>query len=413
MKSMAIPQLFENQVAKTPEAIALIEEDSRKVTYKELNRMANKIAHYLYNSGVGSNDIVAIISRRNSSFIAGVLGILKIGAAYLPIPSNYPIERIEFILKDAKIKISLHESIDEIFYCNNNFQINNIIQDDSLEDTNLDLQYDINSYFYVIYTSGSTGMPKGTKIYQNAFINLLDWYITEFEITAQDTVLLFTQIGFDLTQKNIFCTLVTGGKICLYSPEKYNYYHLSELLQEHGVTLINCTPSAFMPLIELNQKNNYSKLRSLRCVVLGGEPIKVPPLQKWGDSGQCNSLFANTYGPTECTDIATYYILKENDLHTLTQIPIGKAIPNVELLVLNDQGDQDICGELYIGGIGVGDGYIGLPELNMESFTQISDQKFYKTGDQVSASPGGDLLFLGRRDNQAKYHGNRIELEEI
>jgi len=411
---LAIHQLFENQVEKTPEAIALIEDNSKKITitYKELNLMANKIAHFLYNNNIGKNDIVAIISKKTSLFIAGVLGILKVGAAYLPIPSNYPVERIEFILKDAKVKMSLCESIDECDYVNN-IDINNIFLDDSLEDTNLNLQYDINSYFYVIYTSGSIGVPKGTKIYQNAFINLLDWYITEFKITSQDTVLFFTQIGFDLTQKNIFCTLIVGGKLCLYSSESYNYYQLSELIQKYAVTMINCTPSAFIPFVELNQKNNYSKLRSIRYTVLGGEPIKVSTLQKWVSSGECNSMFANTYGPTECTDIATYYIVKENDFDELTQIPIGKAIPNIKLLILNDQGEQDTSGELYIGGISVGDGYIGLPELNMRSFVEIFDTKYYRTGDQVSITPEGDLLFLGRQDNQIKYHGNRIELEEI
>lgn len=412
MKDTAIYQLFENQVEKNPEAIALIEEDLKKSTYNELNRMANKIAHYLHNNNIGKNDIVAIISKRNSIFIAGVLGILKTGAAYLPIPPNYPAERIEFILKDAKVKMSLCESINKLSY-SDSIDINSILSDDSLEDTNLNLRHDINSYFYVIYTSGSTGMPKGTKIYQNAFINLLDWYITEFRITSQDTVLLFTQIGFDLTQKNIFCTLAIGGRICLYSSEQYNYYQLSELIQENAVTMINCTPSAFMPLIELNQKNNYYKLKSLRCTVLGGEPIKISTLQKWVNSGECSSIFANTYGPTECADIAAYYIIKENDLDNLTQIPIGKPIPNVKLLVVNEQGCEDVCGELYIGGIGVGDGYIGLPELNMKSFIQISDTRYYKTGDQVSISPEGNLLFLGRQDNQTKYHGNRIELEEI
>jgi len=412
MKDMAICQLFESQVEKTPEEIALIDENSKRITYNELNCMANKIAHFLCNNKISTNDIVAIISRKNSFFIAGVLGILKAGAAYLPINPNYPAERIDFVLKNADIKVSLSESVNKHNPINY-IEINNILSDASLADTNLNLQYNVNSYFYVIYTSGSTGMPKGTKIYQNAFINLLDWYVTEFDITSQDTVLLFTKIGFDLTQKNIFCTLIVGGKICLYSSENYNYYQLSELVQEHNVTIINCTPSAFMPFIELNQKNNYLKLRSLRYTILGGEPIKISALQKWANSGECNSLFANTYGPTECTDIATYYIFKVNDLDDLTQIPIGKPIPNVNLLVLNEQGYEDTNGELYIGGIGVGDGYIGLPELNMKSFVQISDVKFYKTGDQVSINSEGNLLFYGRQDNQTKYHGNRIELEEI
>lgn len=420
-KEKGMHHLFEEQAARTPDNIAVIYKDT-VLTYNELNKKANKVAWYLYKRGIQESTVIAIFADKCPDLIIGILAVLKVGATYLPIDSNYPDERIHYMLEDSKAHILLMKDRGVEKDCLKSFSVlylDELLNEYSLSDKNLDLTYHPERSIYVIYTSGSTGNPKGVIINSFAFTNLLYWFVKEFEITGNDTVLLLASVSFDLAQKNIFCTLIMGGVICLYPQETYSSRLISDLIEKHGITLLNCTPSAFSPLIDYNMNDSFIKLKSLRYLFLGGEPIHLDRIRLWANSENYFCKIVNTYGPTECTDIASFYIICNDRINHLTTVPIGMPIYNTDLYVIYEQDESvygDGMGELYIGGAGVGVGYLDSPELTSLRFVNIPDisiGKLYKTGDIVKLLPDGNIEFLGRLDNQIKIGGHRIELGEI
>ena len=298
-------------------------------------------------------------------------------------------------------------------------ELNKIVNDAILPTMNLDLDYNPERLLYVLYTSGSTGKPKGVMIKSHAFMNLLEWYTTEFKINESDHMLLIAPVSFDLAQKNLYSTLIKGGKLCLFTPGLYDYHQMSELIAREAITIINCTPSAFYPLLEFNQEDGYHKLKSLRYVFLGGEPINLATIKPWIDAPLCQCEVVNTYGPTECTDIAAAYRIERSDYQQSQNVPIGKPIYNVQLYVLDRNYNlqpEGIPGELCIGGTGLGLGYYNDPQLTVERYLErpkIAACRLYRTGDLVRWLPDGELEFLGRIDHQVKIRGFRIELGEI
>lgn len=293
--------------------------------------------------------------------------------------------------------------------------ITDLIKDENLNLENPNLKYLPSSRLYMIYTSGSTGHPKGAGVISVSFMNLMNWFIHEFDVQTNDKLLLFTSLSFDLAQKNMFCTLMCGGKLYLYPEREFNPRYILNIIYKESITLINCTPSAIYPIVELGSQKNYIEMQSLRYVLLGGEEIIIPNIQKWFLSPYCNCVVVNTYGPTECTDVVAFHRINKNNY--MGKVPIGRPINNVNLyIIMENNFDGDIIGELYIGGLAVGEGYKELPELTAQKFLNYSDIQetvLYRTGDTVEKLPDNDLLFIGRIDEQVKINGHRIELGEI
>jgi len=274
---------------------------------------------------------------------------------------------------------------------------------------------------YVIYTSGSTGQPKGAGVFNGGFMNLLDWFTTEFEITYRDKVLLMSSFSFDLTQKNIFAPLLVGAELHLLPTDYFDSRALLRTVARKGISLINCTPGAFGALVDAADDDYLSESLALRHIFLGGEPIAVRRLWKWVGSEKFKAQLVNTYGPTECADICAFYRL--DDLNRLldSPVPIGRPISNVKLYVLDPH--LGVCpigvvGELYIGGAGVGAGYLNDAKLTADKFVPdpfagLASGRLYRTGDLVRYLPDGNLEFVGRTDHQVKIRGFRIELGEI
>jgi amino acid adenylation domain-containing protein len=413
--------LFEEQVSKSPDAIAIVFGDIQ-ITYKSLNEQANKLANHLIAKGLMAGALVPICMERSPEMIAGLLGILKAGATYVPIDPKYPEERIRYMLKDIDAAIVLG---------NRKYNIS-IVEQASLIDisedwheilkqpsTNLKTVIKPEHLAYVIYTSGSTGKPKGAGVYHKSIVNLLQWYIKEFKISDKDNVLIISSFAFDLTQKNIFSPLVSGGKIVLPEMELYDNNLIVDCIQSNEVTFINCAPNAFYPIVEYPQA--LPKIQSLRLAILGGEPIHLSRLEKWILSDAFNCEIVNSYGPTECTDIASFYRIKSPKDYLNKIIPIGRPNDNVRLYVLNGAlqiQPINVAGELYIAGDGVGAGYIKDAQLTSDKF--IPDPfgteegaRLYKTGDWACRLPDGNVDYLGRIDHQVKVRGYRIELGEI
>ncbi|WP_090834494.1 amino acid adenylation domain-containing protein [Paenibacillus sophorae] len=413
---------FEEQVEKTPDRPALLFEND-VLTYREFNRQANQVAHYLRQKGVGENTVVGLMTQRSLEMMVGLYGILKAGAAYVPIDAEYPQERIRYLLDDSQITLVLtqRQLNVEVTHEGSEFTaIEDLLEQNEWSGDNLGLTYDPARIMYLLYTSGSTGKPKGVKVRANAFANLIDWFTSDqYEITDQDNILLIAPISFDLAQKNLYASLVKGGTLCLFTPGLYDYNRMFRIIKQQNITFVNCTPSAFQPLVDFDTK--FESLKTLRCVYLGGEPLKPAFLTPWIRSGACNARIINSYGPAECTDVATSYQIDGREFEHLATVPVGKPIRNAKVYVL-DKNRQPVplgtLGEFYIGGVGVSAGYFNRPELTADRFVSVKvdgqePQLLYRTGDVGKWLPDGNLEFLGRVDHQVKIRGFRIELSEI
>lgn len=414
----SIHEQFEEMVIRYPGRTAIVGKE-KQYTYQEVNEKANQIAWYLHAQKVRENDVVGVIAENTPGMVISILGVLKAGAAYLPIDSAYPMERIEYMLSNSQTSIVLYENSTLGTLAKTGVRLVRVknILTDVIQTENLENSYDKDRTFYVIYTSGSTGKPKGVAVRERSFINLMSWYQTEFSLGYEDTILLSASISFDLAQKNLYGTLLSGGTLCVMEEKKFDYSAILNWIEREQVTLINCTPSAFQLL--LADEMLYPKLSSLKYVILGGEPISLSNMMNWIQSPYYHAEIINSYGPTECTDIASIYRIPNTQISEIENVPLGTAIQNVELYVLDSYKKPCIIGregELYIGGMGISKGYIKNESETQKRFIENpfqAGEKIYRTGDIVKWSADGLLWYVRRADQQVKVNGYRIELGEI
>lgn len=417
-KDSCIHELFENQAKKMPHNTAIIH-NGVSITFSELNEKANQLAYYLRDKGIGPKTLVGIYTHTSPDMIVALLAVLKAGGAYVPVDTLYPNDRLNFMFLNAGVKLVItNKDLKENLSSNLSYIY---IEEDFSSYSTRDLpcvNASSQDLIYVLYTSGSTGWPKGALLKHQGVSNLLNFYTKEFGMTSSDKVLIVSSFSFDLTQKNILGMLLVGGTICLRSSNYYDPFDIAEDIMNYKVTLLNCTPSGFYPLLE--EIYPLSQLDSLKKVFLGGEPIATNRLEPIIDNNLSIEII-NTYGPTECSDLCATYRLTKNDIINKKVVPIGKILPNVSLYVFSSNLQLvpiGGIGELYIGGVGVGAGYINAPELTAEKFIDNpfdgeNKSKIYKTGDLVRYLPDGNIEFLGRIDDQVKIRGFRIELGEI
>lgn len=429
-KVTGIQQLFEEQVEQSPDAIAVIFED-KSLTYQELNQRANQLAHYLKELGVKADQLVGICLERSLDMLVGLLGILKAGGAYVPLDPAYPEDRLTYMVEDAQLSIIVTLN-----------KWTSLIKQQSFTRVCLDTQADIiaqektanpailikdNNLAYVIYTSGSTGKPKGVLIEHQSLINFSKSAREKYQITAEDNVLQFASINFDAAAEEIYPCLSCGGTLVLRTDEMMK--SVSGFIQESerkGVTVWDL-PSAYWHLLVTEIVAEKLSLPStLRLIILGGERLLPERVKAWQEYVGNYPQLVNSYGPTEATVVSTLYNLPET-IEEQGEIPIGKAIANVQVYVLDQYLKPvpvGVPGELHIGGLGVARGYLNRPELTEEKFIEnpflnpllikgARGDRLYKTGDLVRYKNDGNLEFLGRIDNQVKIRGFRIELTEI
>ncbi|WP_244117848.1 non-ribosomal peptide synthetase, partial [Burkholderia gladioli] len=409
---------IERQAERTPDAAALVFEE-QTLSYAQLNAQANQLAHELIALGVRPDSRVALCVERSIAMVVGLLAVIKAGGAYVPLDPAYPGERLAHILADADPDIVLVDAAGRAALGEAALAGRRQLDPNALPDrpaTNPVVPGLTSRHLaYVIYTSGSTGTPKGVMVEHRGLANLMSWYLGEVGLGAQDTVLIVTSHNFDLTQKNLLGPLMVGGSLHLARP-RFEPASILAQIRGEGIDHLNLSPSAFHALIDADTGHDLARLRR---VVLGGEPIQAAKL---AGIAAPRPVFVNSYGPTECSDVAGWHVLSpELETYHDAPVPLGKPIPHARIHLLDAHGrlvPLGVPGELCIGGVGVARGYLNRPELTAERFVRdpfVSDAnaRMYRTGDLARYLPDGNIEYLGRNDFQVKIRGFRIELGEI
>lgn len=412
-----IAQLFEEQVERTPDAVA-VSFQSQQLTYQQLNCQANKLAHHLQKLGVKPEVRVGICVERSLPMVVGLLAILKAGGAYVPLDPRSPQERLTYMLSDSQVSVLLTDSsitlsgqaltvvcLDTSDFCQNSQEnpVSGLIPE---------------NLAYVMYTSGSTGKPKGVAMNHRSLANLLYWQMDESALSGAKT-LQFASISFDVSFQEIFSTWCNGGTLVL----------IVEKLQKDGFALLQLIAQEkverlFLPFVALQQLAHAASIAqsypaSLRQIMTAGEQLQVTPVLVNFFRQLPGCTLQNQYGPTE-SHVVTSFTLQDTVSSWSPLPPIGRAIANTQIYILDRHLQPlpiGIAGELYIGGVAIARSYINSPELTAEKFIPNpfanDGSRLYKTGDRARYLADGNIEFLGRIDNQVKVRGFRIELGEI
>lgn len=397
-KDKSLVDLFNDQVSKTPQNIALIFEDT-EYSYLELNAVSNQFADYLSQSyQIGPDELVGMVLDRGDWMIIALLGILKAGGAYVPIDPDYPQERVDYIMADSACKVLIDANELERFKLNQ----------DRYSKDNKDKGLKASNLVYCIYTSGSTGNPKGVLVEHRNVVNLL-WSQKEvYKMTSDERVLQFSTITFDPSAEQIFIAFLTGAALVIISKfTLIDVKALEKYIIAKKVSHIHSVPTY---LAELSVED----MSCVKRVVTGGESCLPALAAKW--SNHCT--FINEYGPTETTITSVEYVL-EKTANPYSFIPIGRPVANTQIYIFDDNKQflpVGEIGEIYIGGHGVARGYLNRPELTAQKFIENPHKpgdRIYRTGDMGRWLPDGNMEYLGRIDDQVKIRGYRIELDEI
>ncbi|MCW5314093.1 amino acid adenylation domain-containing protein [Nostoc sp. KVJ3] len=408
--------LFEEQVEKTPDTVAVVYE-KEYVTYRELNNRANQLAHYLQTLGVQPEVRVGICVERSLEMVVGILAILKAGGAYVPLDPTYPPERLAFMVEDVQTTILLTQNYLQHRLPIHNQIVVNLDTDWQIIDThktnNLSSQVNPENLAYIIYTSGSTGIPKGTEITHRSIIGFM-FGVDYIHLDAEQIWLQHSSISWDAFTLELWPPLLYGGRCVLYPDKIPTPENLSKIIQEQGINILFLTTALFNLMIDTIPEG----LLGIKQLLFGGEFVSVCHVRRALELLPETQII-HAYGPSECTVFTSCYPIPKQLAQNVHSIPIGKPIGDRNVYLLD--GDLHrvtigVPGQLYIGGASVARGYLNQPTLTREKFIPnpfIEGDTLYKTGDLVRRLPDGNLEFMGRIDTQVKIRGFRIELAEI
>lgn len=406
-QATCLHHLFELQVERTPLAVAIIDED-KELTYDELNRRANQLAHYLRELGVGPEVLVGLRMERSIELVIGILGILKAGGAYLPLDPSYPPERLQFMIEDAKPAVILTpEGPSATDYA----------------DQSRGSDPDPHHPCYVIYTSGSTGKPKGVLVTHRSVVNHCHAVARCYDLQPSDRVLQFAPFTFDVAVEELFVSLVSGAAVVLLPADlRLSPVDFTKFLSVAGVTVLNLPASYWHQWSSELARLKTELPADLRLMVVGSENVAAEWYAGWREIAGEQVRWVNAYGLTETTITATVYEAgRHTQRWTGENMPIGRPIANTEAYVLDRELEPvpiGVRGELYLGGECLARGYLSEPALTAERFvphpfSETPGARLYRTGDVVRYLPDGNLEFIGRTDLQLKVRGFRLEPREI
>jgi len=425
--TLCLHELFEAQVARTPDAVAVVYEDER-VSYRELNRRADRFSNYLRRRGAGREALVALLMERSIEMVVALLGVLKAGGAYVPLDPEYPAERLALMLDDVNPRVLVTQELlraeaDGILAATRNGAATTevicidgpgaALEEESGEPAGSGTGPD--NLAYVIYTSGSTGRPKGVMISHGAICNRLLWMQRTFPLTEVDSILQKTSFSFDASVWEFFAPLIAGARLFMAQPGGHrDSAYLVRALARREITILQLVPSMLRVLLD---EPGLSDCRSLRMVFCGGEALTCDLQEKF--FARVNAELNNLYGPTETAIDATARACVPGDEQR--GVLIGRPISNIQVYLLDSRSEPvpvGVSGELHVGGAGLARGYLNRPALTAERFIpnpfgDTPGERLYRTGDLARFLPDGTIEYLGRADHQVKLRGFRIELGEI
>ncbi len=416
--NQCIHHLFEEQALKTPDAPA-VHFDSLTLTYSELNRRSNNLAHRLQRAGVGPESLVGVFMERSVEMVVALMATLKAGGAYLPLDPQQPDRRLQSMLSESNVRVVLTQKrlasrlpLEAPKAIEVDQEFGTLGPDD---DKNPDALVAPNNLAYVIYTSGSTGTPKGVMNEHKGVTNRLLWMQDQYRLEPEDRILQKTPYSFDVSVWEFFWPLMTGASLVLAKPGGHrDPSYLAELIASMQITTIHFVPSMLRAFLEVKNLEYKTPLKRLFC---SGEALSVDLQNAFFE--RIEAELHNLYGPTEAAIDVTYWACRPGK--SLESVPIGRPVANTQIYILDERMQPlpiGVTGELFIGGVQVGRGYLNRPDLTEERFTSnpfdLENQgRLYRTGDLARFRADGAVEYLGRTDHQVKIRGVRIELEEI
>lgn len=413
-----ISRMFEEQVELTPDNVA-VEFENFRLTYRQLNERSNQLARVLLDTGVKVGDIIAIMTEYSLEMVIGIIAVLKVGAAYLPVDPKYPLERKKYMLQDSGVVIlltqkSLITQEPDITLINKAYIID--LEDKLLtaekEASNVCVNYSQDDLVYIIYTSGSTGLPKGVMIKHKSLANFIGWRKKEYNIHSNDKILQLISISFDGFGTNFYTSLLSGAELILPGSSHWgDFKYISGLIGSRKITTMSVVPIMYKAILDNSEEDD---LKTLRLVVLAGDKSNSGLIeQSYKEAGHITLV--NEYGPTEnCITTTALIGMSPENVES-----IGKPIVNNRVFIINNDNNLmpvGVSGELCVSGKGLAMGYLNKHELTEEKFVSnpfCPGEKMYRTGDVARWLPDGNIQFIGRADYQVKIRGYRVELGEI
>ncbi|HEV2707576.1 MAG TPA: amino acid adenylation domain-containing protein [Pyrinomonadaceae bacterium] len=426
-----IHELFEAQVERTPEAIAVTFHDEQ-LTYAQLNARVNKLAHALVEHGVGAEVIVALLAERGIDFLTAVLAIFKAGGAYVPLDPAHPTPRLRSVLAESRssLVLSTREFVPALSDALTGLSeerpelllIEKLLEGERPVE-NLPRRCAPANLAYVIFTSGSTGVPKGAMVEHRGMLNHLYAKITDLKLTGADTVAQTASQCFDISVWQFLAALLVGGRVCVFDDEAaHDAARLLEEIRRQRINIFETVPTLLRATLNHSEASGAERLRldGLRWMLVTGEALPPDICRQWLDVYPEVPLM-NAYGPTECSDDVTHCVISVPPSAEVAHMPIGRPVSNMKLYILDARLNPvpvGVSGELYVGGVGVGRGYLNNARQTAQvfiphPFSEVPGARLYKTGDLARFLPDGQIEFLGRIDYQVKIRGFRIELGEI
>ena len=424
-------RIFEDRVSRHPDRLAVVSH-RQHITYRILNEEANRIAGFLGNQGVTAAALVALYLERSIALLASIIGVFKAGGAYLPLETDYPMARVEYILENSEALVVIAQKPfresgislpKQVLFLEPQQPLKTVLQD--YPGNNRQMNNRPEHLAYMIYTSGTTGTPKGVMIHHLGMLNHLYAKINDLSVTSRDIIAQTAPACFDISVWQFLAASMKGGCTCIIQKEIVLEPHrFLQVLQKIQVTILESVPSLMTAFLETVKYENPGNLKSLRWMIATGEPLSPHLVKEWRKLYPGSKLM-NAYGPTEASDDVTHYIVDDLPTGTRSTVPIGKPLQNLHIYILDKH--LSLCpvgvkGEICVAGIGVGKGYWKDDRKTAQSFIpnpyfdEINDADFsilYKTGDIGYFTADGNIECLGRGDEQVKIRGNRIELEEI
>ncbi|OZG70441.1 hypothetical protein BTA51_26085 [Hahella sp. CCB-MM4] len=428
---------IQEQVRIKPLAIAAVQGETHW-TYNQLWESVGQVHHWLKQRGVSRGSIVGIAMGPGLDWLASALAIWSVGAAYVPIDETMPQARKAMMIQEACLDMVLDRDNYPIGECGRDGGLGIQDNDGGIQNSGEGIRHSdkeipdrgegIQNWTpeeltpldpaWLIFTSGSTGKPKAAVVPHGGVARLLDWYQKSC-VDSETITLVISNPSFDLTQKNLFTPLISGGRVVFPAMAQFDTREVLDAIQRHRATLVNCTPTVFNALLKEARNSGYQELDFLSHVVLGGEPISVNPLRQWQQHRPTQCEFINSYGPTECSDVVAWHRLNSDLSKQSEPVAIGQAIPGTRLTVVDHHGQPlpaGATGELMIDGDSVGLGYLRHDQLTAKAFLEDGSGftgKRYLTGDRAVLGHDGLIYYLGRRDTQIKLNGYRIEAGEV